>query len=188
MDVPIYDFDPFNLPPKLLQAIGLVVQAAAQTENLLTWGIGGCLGLDPEYTIAVTAHMSVPLKVSVLLAAAEIKIDDLDALDELDDIVDAAEKAIGSRNDAAHDNFCVHPETGQAHRVKQRARRRVEAELKPVVIDDIIKDARVIHDAGLELMSFLMKHSLVPPALSGFRPRGHKTKAARKARRTKMGK
>ena len=75
-----YDFNPYKLPPALLQAIGLVMAAASQTEAILTMGVGGCLGLDAEYAMATTAHMVVPLKISIALSAAEIRLNDLDAI------------------------------------------------------------------------------------------------------------
>jgi hypothetical protein len=41
-----FDFDPSNLPPDLLQAIGLAIACGAQTESVISMAIGGCLGLD----------------------------------------------------------------------------------------------------------------------------------------------
>jgi len=56
----VYDYDPHNLPPDVLQAIGLIAACSAQNEYIIKQGIGGCLGLDIEYTDAVTTHMSSP--------------------------------------------------------------------------------------------------------------------------------
>jgi hypothetical protein len=61
----IYDFSPDKLPADLLRAIGLTIACAAQTEDMLNAAIGGCLGVDAEYTIATTAHMTVPIQRSV---------------------------------------------------------------------------------------------------------------------------
>src|SRR5262245_39382817 len=72
-----YDFDPQNLSHDLLAAIGLMTACAAQTEFCVEVGIAGCLGVDAEYGQAVTAHMAMPLRFSVLKSAAEIRIDDL---------------------------------------------------------------------------------------------------------------
>ena len=183
----IYDFSPSNLPPDLLQAIGLTIACAAQTEDILNAAIGGCLGIDAEYNMAVTTHMSVPLKFSVLYSAAEIRIDDLDALDELDEILDAVDKALRARNTVAHNLFAVHPVTGKAHRIHHDARISVQVELTPVDITAIVGEAQTILEAGLNLGTFLQMHGLYP-ALPAGRPRAHKSRAARKARRKKSGK
>jgi hypothetical protein len=183
-----YDFNPYKLSPDLLSAIGLTIASASQTEEILNMAIGGMLGLDSEYTIAVTQHMPLPLKLSVLHSAAEIRLDDLDALDELDTVLDEVKSALDKRNEVAHDSWARVPGTEETHRIKQKARVRVEVELHPVEVEAIITDARAINQAGLNLVSFLSAHGLHPIIPEGSRPRGHKTKAARKARRAKMGK
>lgn len=71
---------------------------------------------------------------------------------------------------------------------KIRARGRVETELVPVPVHKIEADAQLIYDLGIRLYSFLMSHGLDASLPPGNRPRGHKSKAARKARRKAMGK
>src|SRR5262245_25346937 len=98
----VYDYDPRNLPPDILAAIGLVTAASAQTEAIVEMAIGGCLGISVEYNTAVTTHMNAPLRDNVLRAAAEIKIDNLDDLDTLDEILDQIKVAFQRRNDYVH--------------------------------------------------------------------------------------
>jgi hypothetical protein len=52
--------------------------------------------------------------------------------------------------------------------------------------EEIIKDADFIYDAGMALHTFLSERGLLPPFPPKPRPRAHKSKAARKARRKKM--
>lgn len=63
-----FDFDPRNLPHEIWEAIGFAILCGSQTENILGMAIGGCLGIDAEYAMAVTTHMTLPLDV-----AAEIQ-------------------------------------------------------------------------------------------------------------------
>src|SRR5882724_10094125 len=107
-----YDFDPRNLPQDLLAAIGLMTTSAAYTESCVDEAIAGCLGVDYEYGQAVTTHMTMPLRFSVLKSAAEIRIDDVDALDRLDDLVDRIERAFEKRNAIVHHVLCRDPKTG----------------------------------------------------------------------------
>ena len=180
-----FDFDPRNLPTDLLQAIGLAIACGAQTEAIISMAIGGCLGLDVEYATATTTHMTMPLKISVLRSAAEIKIDDLDDLDELDRLLDAADKALGKRHEIAHANWGRDPETNELFRNKTIARTRVEADRIPITTASVREDATAIYQAGMDLMSFIGTRGLLPSIPAQARPRGHKSKAARKQRRKK---
>jgi hypothetical protein len=182
----IYDFDPRNLPPEVLAAIGLAVAASAQTESIIEDAIGGCLGLDHEYTMAVTTHMAAPLRDSVLRSAAEIRIDNLDDLDELDRLLDNVKTAFEKRNAIVHHSWCRHPDTGEVFTVKETARVRVEAELIPIAVDKIKRDAAFIYRVGMELNDFLVARNLLPQLAAESRARSHKSKAARTARRKKL--
>jgi hypothetical protein len=188
MTEPQYNFDPLNLPSNLRAAIGLAVAAASQTEDIINQAIGGCLGIDGEYTIAVTQHMPIPLKLSVLYSAAEIRLDDLDDLDKLDELLATVKDTLDKRNAIVHDSWAVEAQTRKAHRISQKARVRVEAESNPITVDEVVGDAVSILDAGLALYEFFSDRNLLPQPLTGMRPRGHKSKAARKARRAKSGK
>jgi hypothetical protein len=181
----IYDFDPRNLPPDYLAAIGLVTAAYAQTENTVEAFIGACLGIDAEYQIAVTTHMPGPLRDHVARAVAEIHIDNLDHLDALDFILDRIVKAAAKRNAIAHHTWAQHPVTGAVFTVKHTARGSVLVESVPQTVEQIRLDAAFIYDAGMALIKFMIALGL-EPTLPGLRPRGHKTKAARKARRKKL--
>jgi hypothetical protein len=145
--------------------------------------VAGCIGVDAEYGIAVTAHMPYPLKISILKSAAEIRINDLDDLDELDRHISTIEQATKKRNEVVHGQFCVDTANGELLFANEKARERVEAEIGPVSTVKIREDADFIYAAGMELMKFLVKVELLPE-LPPLRPRGHKSKAARKKRRS----
>jgi hypothetical protein len=183
----IYDYDPFNLPPGILEAIGLAVTSAAQSESVLDMAIGGCLGIESPQTLALTTHMAIPLKFSVLKSVAEFKleVDDLDALDML--LADL-NTAFGKRNKYAHDSWCRHPTNGKVLRQTQEARIRLEMDLKVATVDEIKTDAKFIYDAGMALIVFLGDRDLLPAHSKTSPVREHKSPAARKKRRKAAGK
>lgn len=180
----VYDYDPRNLPPRLLQAIGLGVASAAQTANLIEAAIWGCMGINVEYGMAVTTHMPDPLRFSVLRSVAEITIDDVDSLDELDEILANVQMALNKRNAFAHQSWCRDPDAGELFTDKIDARSRLEADRIPRTIDQVERESLAIYDAGIRLMTFLMKMNLLAP-IPPLRPRGHKSKRARKILREK---
>lgn len=171
-----------NLPQDFLIAIGLMTSCAAQTEGVIEWAIAGCIGVDTEYGGAVTTHMAMPLRFSVLRSVAQIKIDDLDALDELDEILESCEKAFEKRNAIVHHRWCRDPDNDAVFTVKETSRREYEIDLIPMSIDAIKSDVLFVYQAGLTLSSFLSRHKL-QPAFPPLRPRSHKMQTARKKRR-----
>jgi hypothetical protein len=179
----VYDFDPRNLPQDVLAAIGLVTSCSALTEDVVQQGIGGCLGVDFEYSAGITTHMAAPLRDHVPRAVAEIKIDNLDDLDELDRLLDQINAAFSKRNVYVHDAWCRDPDTGKCFTTKTTARGRLEMDLIPMPINQIKEDATFIYNAAMELYTFLLDRNLVPSMPTGSRPRGHKSRAARKKRR-----
>jgi hypothetical protein len=178
-----YDFNPNTLPRDLLEAIGLMTATAAATEYTVEEAIAGCLGVDFEYGKAVTTHMAMPLRFSALRAAAEIRIDDLDALDELDELLIQIEDAFTRRNAIVHHSWCRDPMTDATFIVKETARVRVQSDLIPMSVDQVKADALFMYEADLALNRFLMAHGLLPSFPPLTRTRGHKSKAARAARR-----
>jgi hypothetical protein len=178
-----YDWSPYNLPRDMLEAIGQVTICYAQSESFLQDALAGCAGVDFMCGRAITTHMSMPLRFDALRAVAEITIDDLDALDELDGHLDQFEVAIKKRNAIAHNRWCRDPETGEMFTVKETARGTVRSDLIPTTVEQVKADAAFIYDVGMKLFVFLKRHNLLPRMPEEVRPRGHKTKAARKKRR-----
>lgn len=182
-----YEWNPYELPEKLRAAIGLAIACYAQTESMMQEAIAGCAGLDFEYGGAVTTHMTMPLRLSVLRSVAEIRIDNLDDLDELDRLLSLMEDAATKRNALAHNKWCFDPESKDTFFLRESARGSFKVDLVPMGADQVESDARFIYETGMKLMAFLSDRGL----LAGFphepRQRGHKSRAARKARRRKMG-
>jgi hypothetical protein len=125
----VFDYDPFNLPQDILLAIGLVSACSAQTESVIQMGIGGCLGIDSDYSLAVTTHMNAPLRDHVLRAAAELRIDDLDDLDELDRLLNEIGVGFAKRNNYLHNGLCQHPTNGRVYLASIVARGSLDASL-----------------------------------------------------------
>ena len=178
----VMDFTPAALPPEILQAIGQVVAASAQTEHAVEMAIGSVLNVDVEYAGAITTHMAAPLRDHVVRAVAEIRIDDLDALDRLDTILDAINAAYAKRNAIVHNSWCKGPD-GKVFTVKTTARGRLESDLVEMTVDQVKADAVEIADAGLALIQFMIDNGFSPVFDERPRFRGHKSKAARKKRR-----
>lgn len=147
--------------------------------------IAGCCGVDIEYGRAITVHMPMPLRLSVLRSVAEIRIDDIAVLDELDDHIEQIEDCIRRRNGLAHRVWCQHPETGALFTVKEEARTRLEVELLPMDVDQVEADADFIYQVGIQFFVFQGRHGLRPTLPAKHRPRAHKSKAARKKLRNK---
>ena len=184
----VFDFDPRNLPASYRKAIGLVAAASAQTESMVQYAICAFLQVDAEYGWAVTAHMNSQMRDQVLRATAEIRIDDLDALDALDDLMERIGAANGKRNGHVHAEWCRDPKTGLVYAASVKARGRVESTMVKVTVEDIKADADTIYKLGIELFNFVHAMGLEAPIPPPSRPRGHKSKAARKQRRKAMGK
>lgn len=182
-----YDYDPRNLPQDLLSAIGLVAACSAHTESIVQEGIAGCAGLEVDYGLAITTHMSAPLREDTFKALAHIKIDDADALDELDEHLADIKTAFGKRNAYLHNLWCRDPDTGECFTTVVRARGEIDVELVPMTATAARADANFIYDAGMHLMLFLRLRDLLPPFPTEPRIRAHTRKAARKVRRKKLG-
>jgi hypothetical protein len=158
----IYDFDPNNLPPEMLRAIGLVVAASAQTESIVQQFIGAVLGIDEVETIAVTAHMSHPLKDDIARALIELNASRAEVVDMTDDLLDAINNAFEKRNVLVHNSFARHPETGEVFSHREKARGSTQIELKPIRVDEIEQDAALIYKVGMDLMSFMIVLGIKP--------------------------
>lgn len=183
----VLDFDPQNLPQEHLAAIGLMSAAASSADGIVEMAIAGMLGIDGEQGYAVTAHMSAPLRASVLKSAAEIVLTSPSALDDLDKLLAAIKQAADDRNAFVHGSWCVRPSDGEVLLVRQEARTHVEISSRPVTVDEIKLKAVALHHAGLDLMEFIMAVDKLP-LIPRKRERGINTPKARKASRKKEGK
>ena len=172
------DFEPTNLAPDVLHAIGLITACSAHTEAVINDAIAGCLGIDVEYGAAVSTHMSAPMRDDVLRAVAEIRMDNLDDLDRLDELLDEVRQAFRLRNGYVHGSLCRDKTTNEHFSSQYTARGSVDVDLVPLSIEKIRSDANRIYEAGIELFDFLNRRGLLGVVLDAPRPRGHKTKAA----------
>ena len=178
---PDLDSDPRNIPSDYLKAIGLVAACSAQTESILELGITGCLGLESQYGMAITTHMSGPQRDNALRAAAEIRIDDLDALDELDRILDNIKNTVKKRHSTVHNQWGYSPSEDRVYTAHITARGSVRGDLVPMKLEEIEADALAIYEAGIDLLRFLIALDLTPN-IGPWQPRHHKSKEARKKR------
>jgi hypothetical protein len=158
----LYDFDPHNLPPEMLRAIGLAVAAAAQTESVVQEFIGALLRIDNIQTRALTAQMSAVLKDHIARSLAELEAPDLVELDEIDELLDRVGRANELRNVIVHNAFMRDPSTGQVFSHRERARGSLQIKLAHLTVEDLERDAGEIYEAGMELMRFMISRGIGP--------------------------
>jgi hypothetical protein len=158
----IYDFDPRNLPPELLQALGLVTAAAAQTESIVQRFIGGLLAIDEIETISLTAQMSANLREQVVRSVLELNAANSWVVDTVDDLMDAIAVATDRRNQLVHTSMARNPETGEVFSVRFKARRSLNLDMDLIDVSQIEKDAAEIYEAGMKLMQFMMMFGILP--------------------------
>jgi hypothetical protein len=156
----IYDFDPRNLPPDLLRAIGLVVAASAQTESIVQELIGALLKIDNIETRALTAHMSAPLKDQVARALAELSAPSVGEVDTIDDLLDAVNSAYEKRNVIVHNSLARNPDTGEVLSYREVARGSLRVSLQPVRVEQVEQDAATIYEAGIAIMRFMISRGI----------------------------
>lgn len=157
-----YDFDPRNLPNEFHAAIGLAVTSWLQTESVLTAAVSGVLGIDAVIGIAVTTHMSMPLRLSVLRSISKLRLKPTQQA-SLEDRIGDIETAHRKRNALVHHQWGYDPELQQYFVIAERAAEELEAELQPKTLAQIEDDAEFIYDSGMGLMTFLIMTDLLPP-------------------------
>lgn len=172
-----------NLPQEILAAVGLVASCSAHAEYVIEEGIGGCAGLDIEYTAAFATHMAAPMRDQVFRALAEIRMENLDDLDKLDELLDEVKASMTVRNTYVHNSMCRDKDSGEILITTTTARGSVAVDLFPVTVDQIKRDASRIYRAGIALYMFLGERGLLAEVPPKPRPRDHKNRSARKKRR-----
>lgn len=158
----IYDFDPHKLPKEYLEAIGLMVAAASQTEDIVGQFIGGLLGIDNLQSVALTTHMSGPIRDHIARALAEIEAPTEDVVHEIDEILDSINVAMEKRNTLVHNALGRHPVTNEVVSLRIKARGSLQAQLTPISVEGIREDATLLCNAGLKLMWFMSRRSVRP--------------------------
>lgn len=180
-----YDFDPQNLPPEFLKAIGLMAAASAQTEAVMQHLIGSFLQIDLPTTLGLTAHMSAPLKDQAARTLVELSSATQEHIDELDDLLDAVQEAGRKRNIVVHNSLVRHPVTGEVFSYRESARGSLQVSLQPVRVEEIERDAALLYKAGVDIMGFMVKHGLSQPdRVWPIRPAVSRGQKARAERRT----
>ncbi len=181
----IYDFNPNNLPPEYLRAVGLVAMASAQTEHVIEEFIGALIGSDNVETLALATHMSGPLKDHVARALIELNATTASVVDAVDDLLDEIEAALKKRNIIVRSPLIRHPDTGAVLSYRLKARGSLQLGLVPISVAEIEQDAALIYEAGMALLQFMIFRGLMPPtrqhAIREPLDRSKKARAARKS-------
>jgi hypothetical protein len=158
----VYDLDPRNAPPEFLRAIGLVAAASAQTERILQDFIGALLRIDNVQSVALAAHMSFPLKETVIRTLSEMEAPSVNEIDAIDELLDSVKAALDKRNIIVHNSLAMHPTTGEVFSYRERARGSLQIELKRITVEEIESDAASIYEAGMDVMRFMISREIGP--------------------------
>ena len=156
-----YDFDPRNLPSEFHTAIGLAVSSWLQTESVLTAAVSGVLGTDAVVGMAVTRHMPLPLRLSVLRSVSKLRLKPPQQA-SLEDKLGDVETAHRKRNALVHHHWGYDAERQEYFVIGESAIVEGETELRPKTLAQIQDDAEFIYDAGMGLMTFLIMTDLLP--------------------------
>jgi hypothetical protein len=158
----MFDWDPNKIPADYLQAVGLVAMAAASTEAALQEFIGSLLQIDNIESLALTTHMNAPLRDHIARSLIELNAVSADVVDDVDDLLDAIEDAWSRRNAIVHNQLIINQKSGEVVSHRLKARGSLQLELRPISVEEIKEDARVINMVGLDLISFMSLHGLQP--------------------------
>ena len=158
----IYDFNPNNLPPEYLQAIGLITAVSAQTESILQEFIGALLKIDNIQNTALTTHMTIPLMINIIKTLAEIEARSVKEIDKIDELIETAGDAIGKRNTIVHNALIRNTETGEVLVRRLSARGSIKQELRTITVMEIEQDAAAIYNAGEAIIDFMTTKGLEP--------------------------
>jgi hypothetical protein len=157
-----YDFDPRNLPNEFHAAIGLAVSSWLQTESILTAAVSGVLGTDAVVGTAVTQHIPMPLRLSVLRSVSKLRLKPPQQASLEDKLADV-EVAHRKRNALVHHHWGYDPERQQYFVIGEESDPEEAPELRPRSLAQVQDDAEFIYDAGMGLMTFLIMTNLLPP-------------------------
>ena len=147
----------------MLQAVGLVAAAAAQTESTLQQLIGGMLGIDNAQALAVTSQLSGLMRDFIARSLAEMDAPSVSEVDALDDLLDRVNKAMEKRHTLLHNPFAIHPTTGEIFSYRESARGSLQIKLTPVTASEINADAVDIYEAGMDVIRFMDSRGLESP-------------------------
>ncbi|WP_397582754.1 hypothetical protein [Sphingorhabdus sp.] len=184
----VYDFNPNSLPDDYLKAIGLVITGGSQTDHIMRDFIGCLLGIDNAETIALGAHMSMPMKDDIIRAIVELNAPSASEVDVLDDILDTIKEAMALRNAIAHNAFAIHPTTKEIYSMREKARGSLQVDFTVIKVDEIFAVADSVYQAGMALQEFMISRQMGPI----FRQKAlheplNRKKKARADRRAKYG-
>ena len=184
----VYDFNPNSLPDDYLKAIGLVITSGSQTDHIMRDFIGCLLGIDNAETIALGAHMSMPMKDDIIRAIIELNAPSASEVDVLDDILDTIRDAMALRNAIAHNAFAIHPATKEIYSMREKARGSLQVDFTEIKVDEVFAVADSVYKAGMALQDFMISRHMGPIfRKKPLREPLNRKKKARADRREKYG-
>lgn len=158
----LYDYDPNYLPPEYLRAIGLLVTASAQTEEVLKMLLGRLLGADNIQSRAFTAHLNIPTIINAIKTLSGLDAPSVKVLDDLDDLLDKTQSLFEERNSIVHNPFGTDPTSKTVVNVRISAKGTLKAEHKSIELSEIERIAAQMYEVGMKIVEFMISVGLEP--------------------------
>src|SRR5690606_29810176 len=144
----VFDYDPRNLPPELLKAVGLAITSWVQTENVIKQVIAGMLRLTFIQGLAVTTEMSNHHLLNALSTLADLEFDEHEQ-DLLAPLVKRLRKGCTARNELSHDQWYRHPKTNELFLRRDSAKGSIKISSVPRTVAEIEMAAAEIYQVGM---------------------------------------
>lgn len=92
------------------------------------------------------------------------------------------------RNEVAHNAFAIHPDSGEIYSLREKARGSLQAEIKPVKVEELLAVADQVYGAGMALQEYMIKSGVGPRMREKqLREPLNRRKKAREQRRADFG-
>lgn len=150
-DFTIYDFDPNNTSPEVLQALGLLVLEANELEATARSILGEMLNMNPRSAAIALQRQTVGSIFETIVDLIDDRPEHSSDCREFREAVRKGQAAYNKRNARVHSSFFKIPGSGQSltnlHKVKAGKSR------SPVTVsaEEIRAEADAIHDAYFEM-------------------------------------
>jgi len=161
-ELPVYEFDPQKLPADFLSALGLTIASAAYADAVIVDAIGALAGLSLAENIAITSHMTGPVRADVVRTLAEDKIPDLNLRTEFLSRFNRLIESLKKRHLYAHALWFQDRQRTGIQFVSYSARGSIGVRSEFVTVATASDAAAAMRHATLDVSEFLIVHGFLP--------------------------
>jgi hypothetical protein len=176
-----YNFDPRAIPADRLAASGEVAVASAHTESVVAVAIRGCAGADVATAKAATAARSMR-RLEEVLRSLDLRLFGGENRERLGELLNQIGEGFERGATYIHNSVCLDSETGEYLIAKRSMCGALSGELVPVTVAEVREEAKVIYQAGIALLAFLMQKKLLPSLGRNVRPSAHRSQPLKRRR------